>query len=253
MKPDDDSQHIKPTHIAYLYGYLVVNDSESDSFYTSIQYPFETTTADDQIDYDIWRLGTTNNIGFITYSEWCPDNTTALVSNGSKLYTFGQRSWQAFSYNDDKNNPFSSPDNAAGMIGLKAINSVAILGTTTLWLGSSDIGENAVFMLSDTTLTRVSTGDLERELAQVKNPENAYASIWQEHRHVFYSITFEDSNVTYVYDVGENMWHRRASYDQQNELKYWKYNHATFAYNRTIRATKSTTASRSTRCAVAAC
>ena len=234
VKPDDDSQHIKPTHIAYLYGYLVVNDSESDSFYTSIQYPFETTTDADEIDYDIWRLGTTNNIGFITYSEWCPDNTTALVSNGSKLYTFGQRSWQAFSYNDDKNNPFSSPDNAAGMIGLKAINSVAILGTTTLWLGSSDIGENAVFMLSDTTLTRVSTGDLERELAQVKNPENAYASIWQEHRHVFYSITFEDSNVTYVYDVGENMWHRRASYDQQNELKFWKYNHATFAYNRTM-------------------
>ena len=236
VKPTDDSQHIKPTHIGYLFGYLVINDSDSDAFYTSIQYPFEVTNEYDEIDYDIWRLGTTNSIGYITYSEWCTDNTTAMACNGSKLYTFGPRSWQAFSYNDDKNNPFSSPDNAAGMIGLKAVNSVAILGTTTIWLGSSDIGENAVFMITDTKLQRISTGDLERELTQVVNPENAYASIWQEHRHVFYSLTFEDSKLTYVYDVTEGVWHRRASYDVTNNLTFWRYSHAVHAYNKTMLA-----------------
>lgn len=233
VRPNDSTTRIKPTHIAYLYGYLVCNDENTDAFYTSYQYPFETLTDQGEIDYDIWRLSSTNNIGFITFSEWCTDNTSALCSNGSKLYTFGPRSWQAFSYNDDKNNPFSSPDNAAGNIGLKSVRSLAMLGTTAIWLGSSDIGEDAVFMIQDTTLTRISTTDLERELTQVKHPENAYASLWQEHRHVFYSLTFEDSKLTYVYDVTEGQWHRRASYDEKNNLTYWRYNHAVFAYGRT--------------------
>ena len=238
VRPNDETTRIKPSHIAYLFGYLVCNDEDTDTFYTSIQYPFEVTDSHGDIDYDIWRLGSTNNIGFLTFSEWCTDATTALCSNGSKLYTFGPRSWQAFSFNDDKNNPFSSPDNAAGMIGLKAVNSLAMLGHTTIWLGSSDVGDSGVFMLSDTTLTRISTGDLERELAQMVNPTNAYASIWQEHRHVFYSLTFEDSKITYVYDVTENKWHRRASYDATNNLTYWRYNHAVFAYERTMVASE---------------
>lgn len=235
VRVDDDTSNIKPTHVAYLYGYLVINDEGTDAFYTSIQYPFETTDSLGNVDYDIWRLGSTHNIGFITYSEWCPDNTTALCSNGSKLYTFGPRSWQAFSFNDDKNNPFSSPDNAAGNIGIKAPASLAMLGHTALWFGASDIGENGVYMVNDTQLTRVSTGDLERELSQMKNPEEAYATIWQEHRHVFYALTFESSKVTYVYDVTENAWHRRQSFDNQNNLTFWRYGmFSVFAYNKTM-------------------
>ena len=274
---------IQPTHVAYLYGYLIVNDAGTDAFYTSYQYPFEIEdtqdpsfyadrqnfitwwmtltqeqqqaykageihdayyeqwqgfidgTADDEPEkYDVFRIGTVEyaKYGFITYSEWCPDNTIALCSNGSKLYTFGERSWQVFSYNDDKNNPFSSPDNAAGNVGIKAPNSLAMLGNTVLWLANSDIGDNGVFMIKDTELTRISTQDIEREITQLTNIENAYSSIWQEHQHVFYSLTFEDSKKTFVYDVSENAWHYRASYDSKNHLTYWKYNHATYAYSK---------------------
>ena len=214
VRTTDGAQKIRPTHIAYLYGYAICNDENSDAFYTSYQYPFEVTDSFGDIDYDIWRLGSTNNVGFITYSEWSPDNTLALCSNGSKLVTMGSRS-------------------------IKAPDSLAMLGYTTIWLGSSDIGEDAVWMINDTQLTRISTGDLERELSQVKNPENAYASIWQEHRHTFYALTFEDSDITYVYDVGENKWHRRASYDITNNLTFWRYSHATFAYNRTMVAAEN--------------
>lgn len=280
---------IKPTHCAYLYGYLIVNDASTDAFYTSYQYPFEIEdtepesfyqerqnfiawwmtltdaqkeqyrsgsiiddyynhwvdfingTADDSPEkYDLFRVGTVEfaKYGFVTYSEWCPDNTIALCSNGSKLYTFGERSWQVFSYNDDKNNPFSSPDNAAGNIGIKAPNSLAMLGNSVLWLGSSDIGDNGVFLIKDTEITRVSTQDIEREITQTINPENAYSSIWQEHHHVFYSLTFEDSQKTLVYDLTENAWHYRSSYNEQNRSTFWRYNHATYAYNKVYVGTK---------------
>lgn len=283
LRVNSTDTFIKPTHCAYLYGYLIVNDAGTDAFYTSYQYPFEiedtessefyvkrnnfinwwstldeetkeqyiageiqdayydlykefiTGTADDTPEkYDIFRVGTVQyaKYGFITYSEWSPDNTIALCSNGSKLYTFGERSWQVFSYNNDINNPFSSPDNAAGNIGIKAANSLAMLGNTVLWLGSSDIGDNGVFMIKDTEITRVSTQDIEREITQLTNLQNAYSSIWEEHQHVFYSITFEDSKKTFVYDVNEQAWHYRSSYDKDNRLTYWRYNHATFAYGK---------------------
>lgn len=283
------NQSINPTHCAYLYGYLIINDAGTDAFYTSYQYPFEIEdsenadfyikrsqfvswwmsltdqqrldykngtiqdaysvlykefidgTADDTPEkYDIFRVDTVEyaKYGFITYSEWCPDNTIALCSNGSKLYTFGERSWQVFSYNDDKNNPFSSPDNAAGNIGIKAPNSLAMLGNTVLWLGSSDIGDNGIFCITDTEIKRISTQDIEREITQIVNPENAYSSIWQEHQHVFYSITFEDSKKTFVYDINEDAWHYRASYDDKNHLTFWRYNHVTFAYGKQYVGTK---------------
>lgn len=278
-----DSTPIKPTHCAYMYGYLVVNDAGTDAFYTSYQYPFEISdsepesfyqmrelfniwwlslddetklkykngeiadqyysqykefidgTADDTPEMnDLFRIGTVQfaKYGFVTYSEWSPDNTIALISNGSKLYTFGERSIQIFSYNDDMNNPFTSPDSAAMNVGIKATNSLCTVGDKTLWLGSSDIGENGVFMITDTQVERVSTQDIEREIKELKDIEAAYSSIWQEHQHTFYSITFEQSNKTYVYDIAEKAWHYRASYDSNNKLIYWRYNHATFAYNK---------------------
>lgn len=283
MRVNTDNIPIKPNHCAYLYGYLIVNDAQTDAFYTSYQYPFEISdsepsdfyeqrslfntwwlsldeetklrykageiddqyykqykgfidgTADDTPEVnDLFRVDTVQfaKYGYITYSEWCPDNTIALCSNGSKLYTFGERSWQVFSYNDDINNPFSSPDNAAGNIGIKAANSLSMLGNTVLWLGSSDIGEDGIFMIKDTQITRVSTQDIEREITQLEDAEAAYSSIWQEHQHTFYSITFEKAKKSYVYDINENAWHYRASYDKNNHLTYWRYNHATFAYNK---------------------
>ena len=289
IRVNTDNTPIKPTHCAYLYGYLIVNDAQTDAFYTSYQYPFEISdsepssfyeersifntwwlsldedtklrykageipdqyyeqykqfidgTADDTPEVnDLFRVDTVEfaKYGFVTYSEWCPDNTIALCSNGSKLYTFGERSWQVFSYNDDKNNPFSSPDNAAGNIGIKAPNSLSMLGNTVLWLGSSDIGEDGIFMIKDTSIQRVSTQDIEREITQLEDSQAAYSSIWQEHQHTFYSITFEKSKKTYVYDVNENAWHYRASYDRNNHLTYWRYNHATFAYNKVYVGTK---------------
>ena len=284
-----DGTAINPTHCAYLYGYLIVNDAGTDAFYTSYQYPFEiedtespefyedrqrfinwwmglddetkeryrageihdaywtrwedfiTGKADDSPEkYDVFRVGTVQfaDYGFVTYSEWSPDNTVALCSNGSKLYTFGERSWQVFSYNYDVNNPFSSPDTAAGNIGIKAPNSLAMLGNTVLWLGNSDIGDNGVFLIKDTEIRRVSTQDIEREITQLEHIDEAYSSIWVEHQHTFYSLTFEQSKKTFVYDVDQDAWHYRASYDDDNRLTYWRYSHLTYAYSRIYASAK---------------
>lgn len=226
---------IRPTHCAYMYGYLIINDCDTDAFYTSYQYPFEITKEDGNIDYDLFMCdedGKYPGTGYVTYSEWQPDKTLALCSNGSRLYTFGDRSYQVFQYNDDVNMPFTSPDTAAAMIGIKAIDSLAHLGPYTMWLGSSDIGNNGLYLNTGAIeSTRVSTPNIEREWASYVTVTDAVATIWQENQHIFYSINFPSAGHTWVYDIKENMWHERSSLDEHNNNTIWRYGYATLDAN----------------------
>ena len=229
---DETHTHkIRPTHCAYLYGYLIVNNADSDAFYTSIQYPFETTDDHGDIIYDIFYAdpaGEYGGYGFVTYSEWSPDNTVALCSNGSFLYTLGSRSVQCFSYRDDINRPFVSPDNAAESIGIRAPNSLAQCGPYVAWLASSDVGENGIYVMQANEKKRVSTKSIEREISHMQYPEDAVGQFWQENQHLFYAITFRTDRKTYVYDLTEQEWHARESY----ERGIWRPQYATFAYNK---------------------
>ena len=222
---------IQPTHVAYLYGYLIVNDKGSDAFYTSIQYPFETLDDNNNVIYDIFYASPTGEYGgygFVTYAEWNPDNILALCSNGSFLYTFGTRSVQCFSYRDDINKPFVSPDNAAESIGIRAPDSLATCGPYTAWLASSDVGQNGVFVMQGNEKKRVSTISIERQISRMQYPEDAVGQFWEECSHLFYALTFRTDKVTLVYDLTENEWHARESY----EMGLWRPQFATFAYNR---------------------
>ena len=225
------TQKIQPSFVAYLYGYLIVNDAGTDAFYTSIQYPFETTDEHDQIIYDIFYAdvsGEYGGYGFVTYAEWNPDNITALCSNGSYLYTFGPRSVQCFSYRDDINRPFVSPDNAAESIGIRAPDSLATCGPYTAWLASSDVGQNGIYVMEGNQKKRVSTISIERQISRMEHPEDAVGQFWSENQHVFYAITFRTDRTTLVYDLAEQEWHARESY----ERGLWRPQYATFAYNR---------------------
>jgi len=242
---------IRPSHLAYLYGYLAVLDQGSDAFYLSCQYPFEEDIYGDDIFmlYDHTYTETTKNSqgeeiqiettkkgnikGFAVYSEWSTDTTRAMIPAGSFLYTFGDRSFQVFSYHDDINYPFQSPDTAAGAIGIRAYRSVAALGQSVFWFGSSDVGQNGIWMMQGATPTRISTNDIEREIDSMPNPEDAVAQVWQEAKHVFYALSFRNGKRTFVYDVTEGKWSIRASFDTSmpNNEGMWRPQYATLAYN----------------------
>lgn len=247
QKAGDTEEVINPSHVCYIYGYLAVLDSGSDAFYLSCQYPFEEDIYGDDIfmieDHTVPAEGTipsyvkTGNVkGFAVYSEWCADTTRAMFSAGSFLYTFGDRSFQCFSYHDDVNYPFQSPDTAAAAIGIRAPRSVATVGQSVFWLGASDIGQNGVFMAVGAEAKRISTSDIEREIDTFVNPEDAVAEVWQEAKHVFYALTFRMANRTLVYDVTEGQWHIRSSYDSNmpNNEGHWRPQFATLAYNKLV-------------------
>lgn len=228
---DRPTVRIQPTHCAYCYNYLIVNDKDTDAFYISYQYPFERTeTNTQQTDYDIFMINSIRpgeigykNYGFITYAEWSPDNITALCSNATLLYTFGPKSTQIFTYNNDVDAPFVSPTNCANGIGIKAPHSVSFVGDFVFWLGSSSIGENGVYQWKGNQLSKISTPDVERKINSMENPSDATGQCWTENGHLFYALTFNDDDYTLVYDLTENLWHRRSSRDRvTNQLHCWR-------------------------------
>lgn len=227
---DSTSQRIQPTHCAYAYGYLIVNDAGTDGFYQTYQYPFETTTSAGEIDYDIFMVNTTQykDYGFVTYAEWQPDNLTALISNGTYIYTFGPKSTQIFTFNDDVDCTWTSPTNTANMIGIKAVRSLARVGDLVFFLGASDIGQNGIYYWSGNTITKVSSPDIEREIDNMSNASDAIGQCWTENGHIFYAISFITDDETLVYDGIEKLWHRRSSKDATTNLQhYWRPQFAT--------------------------
>lgn len=224
---------IHPTHIAYLYGFIVVSDSGTDSFFISYQFPFERNDANGKLDKNIFQVGSEEwgNGGQSLQAYWAPDNTTALVANGSRLYTFGERSYQMFQYTSDINVPFNSPDTAAFPIGLKAVNSLCQLGSTVVFLGSSDLGNNGVYVIQGGTgANRVSTPSIEREIASFSTVKDAIAQMWQVNQHVFYCITFPSAGRTLCYDITEQSWSDRCSLADDNRRVAWRYQFATMNY-----------------------
>lgn len=221
-------RRIEPTHVAYAYGYLVVNDSGTDAMHYTYQYPFEKTNSKGEIENDIFRCveGSSEYLspnGWVEYSEWQPDNTLALIGNGSRIFTFGERSYQIFSYSTLGDTPFTSPDTASQMIGIKNADTLCGFGSRVMWLGSAEMGECQVFSLSnDGTLERISTPEIERRISKF-NVATAKAFSFQYWRHPFYCLSFQSDGVTLCYDFSEQGWVDLGSFDSSRNIGCYRY------------------------------
>lgn len=232
LREESTTEYIKPTHCAYLYGYLVVNDAETDTMYVSYYRPFVRLGPDDKTDYNIFEVSDLGHSQRYFRANYQPDSIISICSNGSRLFAFGEKSYQLFQYTGDENMPFNSPDTAAKLIGIKAKDSMAQLGEITFWLGSADMGNNGIYMNNGgIDSTRVSTPDIEREISKFRTVVDAYGQLWQENQHIFYAITFPDAKRTFVYDLKEDAWHERSSLDSKNKNIAWRYKFATLDPN----------------------
>ena len=236
-KDYDNGVRIHPTHCCYLYGYLVVNDKDTDLFYVSYQFPWERDNDQGNLDTNVFMVGSEEwgYTGQNIQAYWSPDNTTALVCNGSRLYAFGKKSFQMFQYTNDLNVPFNSPDTCAKAIGLRANHAICQLGTNIVWLGSNEIGNNGIYLLTDgMNCTRISTPQMEREIASFSTVNDCTAQIWSMEQHTFAVFSFPSANKCYCYDIIENSWTERCSLDSKNNKVLWRYQFATLSNEGTI-------------------
>lgn len=233
-----DDLPISPTHCTYQYGYLTVNDKDTDYFYRSYLYPFESTDSNGNVLWDVFTedpgLGEKYPNGMFIPADWVPDNLTAMISTGGVLYTLGPRSFQRFNATNDSTMPFNSPNTSSMNIGILAPDSLATIGENIFFLGSSDVGQFGIYRANGSECVRISVPEMERVISQFKVPEDAIGFTWTENTHVYYAITFQADDVTYVYDMTLKVWHNRVSTTpEDNKDHAWRYRNS-FLFNNKI-------------------
>src|SRR5574343_11912 len=164
------------------------------------------------------------------------DFINGLVAVNGLLWIFGPRSYQIYQVQNDQFNPFITVDTAGSQIGCKAPKSIVTIGNQIFWLGSSNAGENVIYMGNGTSnISRISTNAIEREISKMLDSTDAIGQTWTRNGHTFYSITFPTADKTYVYDLSTATWHNRSTRDRLLNIQHlWEPQFATLAYGNIV-------------------
>jgi hypothetical protein len=259
---------ILPTQIAFTGGRIVLNSSVSDFFFytdlyaingslgtltsasttiwtSAISYPtsgsttsaITYTSAISAYEYTTASMLSAFN-GDLNFqkAENTSDFINGLVAVNGLMWIFGPRSYQIYQVQNEQYNPFITVDTAGSQIGCKAPKSIVTIGNNVFWLGSSNAGENVIYIGNGTSnIQRISTNAIERSISCMSDSTDAIGQTWTRNGHTFYAITFPTADKTFVYDLSTSTWHNRNTRDRLLNIQHlWEPQYATLAYGKII-------------------
>lgn len=146
------------------------------------------------------------------------DNIVSLISDHRQVLLLGERTSERWI--DVGTAPFAFAIIPGSSIqhGLGAKDSVARLGEGIALLAQDDRGKSTVITwgASIPQPQRISTFAIENAIQSYSVTSDAVAYTYTQSGHEFYVLTFPTEDVTWVYDLATQMWHRRAWRDGNN-------------------------------------
>ena len=185
--------------VAEMDGWFVFHKPNTQIFYTSPVY---------------WDGVSPIDATYYALKDDAPDNIVALIEQKRELWLIGEATTEIW-YNAGGNYfPFSRLQGTLQQIGCAAAQSVARYVDGLFWLARSERGNNSVVMTHGYQVMNIATPALSYALNQYPVVNDAIGYTYSEEGHNFYVLIFPTANVTWVYDLTTQMWHQRASYDQ---------------------------------------
>lgn len=151
------------------------------------------------VNRQIWTIGD-NDYGEIWYNEGTPD------------FTFGRVPGVAIQH------------------GCAAIYSLCQWDLSLFWLGRDDAGNQQVYQGLNYTAQIITPPAVSAAISGYAITSDAIGYVYQQNGHVFYVLTFPTADATWVYDVGEKLWHERAWIDSDGTEHRHRSNCQAFAY-----------------------
>ena len=179
-----------PESIADQDGRFIFNALDSDTFYISGLNDGETIGA---LDY--------------ASAEASPDYTRTIVSDHRELWHFGDESIEPFYNSGNADFPFERVSGAFIDRGLGAVESVAPVDNSLMWLDNLFQVVRANGYVPQT----ISTPDIAYQIAKCTTKTDAIGYPYTLENHYFYTLVFPTDGKCFVYDAATQLWHTRTS------------------------------------------
>ena len=144
-----------------------------------------------------------------------PDNLVSIIADHGQVYLLGETTSEVWSDVGTYPFAFQRIPGSASQHGIAAKFSVARVGNSFAYLSRNIRGQAQIVMMNGYMPTRISTHAVENTLVDA-NVSDARAWTYQQEGHECYVISFPSLDLTWVYDVSTQMWHKWLSVDSQN-------------------------------------
>jgi|KBSSwiStaDraftv2_1062776.scaffolds.fasta_scaffold23050_6 hypothetical protein len=198
-----DSAFLPADRVAFIDGWLIFNHVGTQTFFTNASVPYTITFSG----------------SFYALKDSSSDNLVTLMENNRELWLVGERTSEVWYDAGGANFAFSRIPGVAPQIGCSAAQSIARLGSSLVWLGKSERGENIVIKTEQYSYVDISTRAVEAAITSYPLVSDAIGFVYEEEGHLFYVLTFPTADKTWVYDhtaseaAGTPQWHERASFN----------------------------------------
>lgn len=154
-----------------------------------------------------------------------PDNLTSIIVNHRELWVFGNRRSQP--YQDTGSAEVFDPIGGALIeVGGGATFSAFRLDNSVFWIGQDERGAWVAWRSNGYNPQRVSTHAVEVWLSQQADVADCVSYAYQDRGHLFWVLYVPNSDCSWVYDVAEGLWHKRASWINGFYKPHFSWNHA---------------------------
>lgn len=192
-----DPGFLGATRIAFIEGWLILNQPGTRTFYTTGPTP-----------YQILFPG-----AFFALKDSSTDNLITLEENNRELWLIGERTSEVWYNSGGTNFSFSRIPGVGPQIGCAAYASLTRMGNLLVWLAQNEQGENIVVSQAQYSWERISNHAVEFAISSYPVVNDAIGFTYEDEGHSFYYLVFPTADVTWVYDASTKQWHKRLSVD----------------------------------------
>lgn len=164
-----------------------------------------------------WYYALSNTIGFnslnIAAKTGYPDLLMGVAVMHRDVWLIGQKTTEIWYNSGAADFTFQIFPGAFVEHGCISKYSIAQQDLSLFWLSQDKQGNCIVLKGENYQVQRVSTYAIEAEFSSYGNLADAVAFTYQQQGHSFYVLNFPSADTTWVYDIGEGLWHQRAYMD----------------------------------------
>ena len=159
-----------------------------------------------------------------------PDNLVSLVCDHGQVYLLGEQTTEVWADQGTFPFAFQRIPGSSSQHGLAAQFSIARLGNSFAYVAKNNRGQAEIVIMNGYFPQRISTHAVENTLVN-QDISDAIAYTYQLEGHECYVVTFPSLDITWVYDIATQLWHKWLWTDNQNNYHRHRSNCSAFFQN----------------------